>query len=86
MTAWSPFWLALGAVLAMMTLVWLFSLILRDASIIDAFWSLRLSLHILWRNRGRGEDYRHREMRERNPGTFPFRSLVTVFWLQAVGS
>jgi steroid 5-alpha reductase family enzyme len=116
MTAWSPFWLALGAVLAMMTLVWLVSLTLRDASIVDVswglgfvvvawiylatretrtlrgdvavglvtLWGLRLSLYILWRNRGKGEDYRYREMRERHPGTFPVRSLVTVFWLQAV--
>jgi steroid 5-alpha reductase family enzyme len=116
MAAWSPFWVALGAALAMMTLVWLASLVMRDASIIDVFWGLgfvvvawvylaareartlrgdvvvglvtlwglRLSLHILWRSRGRGEDYRYREMRERNPATFPLRSLVTVFWLQAV--
>lgn len=116
MAAWSPFWVGLGTALAMMTLVWLASLVLRDASIVDVFWGLgfvvvawiylaareprtlrgdvvvglvtlwgvRLSLHILWRGRGKGEDYRYREMRERSPGTFPFRSLVTVFWLQAV--
>jgi steroid 5-alpha reductase family enzyme len=47
-------------------------------------WGLRLSLHILWRSRGKGEDYRYREMRERNPKTFPVRSLFTVFWLQAL--
>jgi len=47
-------------------------------------WGLRLSLHILWRNRGQGEDYRYREMRRRNPGAFPVRSLFTVFWLQAL--
>jgi hypothetical protein len=51
----------------MMTLAWLASLVMRDASIVDAFWGLRLSLHALWRSRGRGEDYRYREMRERNP-------------------
>jgi steroid 5-alpha reductase family enzyme len=44
---------------------------------------LRLALHILWRTRGRGEDYRYREMRERDPRGFPLRSLATVFWLQA---
>jgi steroid 5-alpha reductase family enzyme len=116
MAAWSPFWVGLGAALAMMTLVWLASLVMRDASIIDVFWGLgfvvvawiylaaretrtlrgdlvvglvtlwglRLSLHIVWRGRGKGEDYRYREMRERNPGAFPFQSLVSVFWLQAV--
>lgn len=46
-------------------------------------WGLRLSLYILIRNWGKAEDYRYREMRERNPRTFPWRSLVTVFWLQA---
>jgi steroid 5-alpha reductase family enzyme len=49
-----------------------------------SLWGLRLSLHILWRSRGQGEDYRYREMRERNPGTFPVRSLFTVFWFQAL--
>ena len=116
MAAWSPFWLALGAILALMTLVWLLSIARRDASIVDVFWGLgfvlaawiyvassetratrgvlaavlatlwgvRLSLHILWRSRGRGEDYRYRAMRERDPAGFPRRSLLTVFWLQAV--
>jgi steroid 5-alpha reductase family enzyme len=48
------------------------------------FWGLRLSAYILWRSRGHGEDYRYREMRDRHPRTFPWRSLLTVFWLQAV--
>ena len=47
-------------------------------------WGVRLSLHILWRNWGHGEDYRYREMREKNPKAFPLRSLLTVFWLQAL--
>ena len=107
---------ALVLAIALMTLVWLASLVKRDASIIDVFWGtgfvvvgwfyflaaeahalrgqlvvglvtlwgLRLSLHILWRNWGLGEDYRYREMRLRNPGTFPLRSLLSVFWLQAL--
>ena len=106
---------ALAAALAMMTLVWVLSLIKRDAGIIDVFWGsgfvlvtwlyffmgdgaaprryivlgavtiwgLRLSLYILKRNWGKPEDYRYREMRERNPRSFPQRSLFTVFWLQA---
>jgi steroid 5-alpha reductase family enzyme len=45
-------------------------------------WGVRLSAYILWRNWGKGEDYRYQEMRARNPKTFPWRSLVTVFWLQ----
>jgi steroid 5-alpha reductase family enzyme len=47
-------------------------------------WGCRLSVHILWRNWGKDEDYRYQEMRARNPKIFPLRSLVTVFWLQAV--
>ena len=47
-------------------------------------WGLRLSLHILWRSRGQGEDYRYREMRQRHPRTFPLWSLVMVFWGQAL--
>jgi steroid 5-alpha reductase family enzyme len=38
----------------------------------------------MWRRRGEGEDYRYREMRDRRPGNFSRRSLVTVFWLQAL--
>ncbi|MGD2154815.1 MAG: DUF1295 domain-containing protein [Gemmatimonadales bacterium] len=106
---------ALAATVALMTLVWVVSLIKRDAGIVDVFWGLgfvvvtwlyffmgegttargylvliavtvwglRLSLYILARNWGKPEDYRYREMRERNPRTFPRRSLFTVFWLQA---
>jgi steroid 5-alpha reductase family enzyme len=106
---------ALAAAAAMMSLVWVLSLIKHDAGIIDVFWGLgfllvtwlyffmtegatarryvvlcavtlwglRLSLYILKRNWGKAEDYRYREIRERNPRTYPWRSLFTVFWLQA---
>jgi steroid 5-alpha reductase family enzyme len=116
MTPWPLLAIALVVALGMMTLVWLASLVKRDASIIDIFWGLgfvvmgwiyflaaddhatrgflvvglvslwglRLSVHILWRNWGHDEDYRYREMRERRPETFPVRSLLTVFWLQAL--
>lgn len=46
-------------------------------------WGGRLSLYILWRNWGEDEDYRYQEMRARDPKTFPWRSLFTIFWLQA---
>ena len=116
MAAWPLPVVGLVVALALTTLVWLASLVKRDASIIDVFWGLgfvgvgwvyfaagdgqalrqplvvglvtlwgvRLSLHILWRNWGRGEDYRYREMREKNPEAFPLRSLLSVFWLQAL--
>ena len=111
-----PIAIALAVALALVTLVWVASVVKRDASIIDVFWGfgfvvlgwvyfvaaagrsprgylvvglvtlwgLRLSLHILWRNWGKGEDYRYREMRERSPASFPLRSLLSVFWLQAL--
>ena len=107
--------LGLAAILAMMVLVWIASLIKKNAGIIDAFWGLgfvvlawlylvvsesdaprprlvaglvtlwgvRLSAHLARRNFGKDEDYRYREMREKSPGTFPLKSLFTVFLLQA---
>jgi steroid 5-alpha reductase family enzyme len=47
-------------------------------------WGLRLSGYITWRNWGEGEDKRYQAMRRRAGGSFPVRSLVTVFWLQAL--
>jgi steroid 5-alpha reductase family enzyme len=49
-------------------------------------WGLRLSAYLTWRNWGKGEDWRYRRMRERSPRGFPARSLVTVFWTQAVAA
>ena len=105
----------LGAVLGLMTLVWVASLVKNDVSVVDVFWGLgfvavgwfyfwrgegigvrpwlvpvavtlwglRLALYILWRNRGRGEDYRYAAMRENRGESFRWLSLVIVFWLQA---
>jgi steroid 5-alpha reductase family enzyme len=47
-------------------------------------WGLRLSGYITWRNWGEGEDKRYQAMRRRAGDSFPVRSLVTVFWLQAL--
>lgn len=46
-------------------------------------WGLRLAWHITSRNLGEREDRRYREMREEHGASFRYRSLVTVFWLQA---
>ncbi len=105
----------LGAILATLTLVWLLSLRLRDASIVDICWGLgfvlvawlycllspaltprswlvaslvtlwgaRLSWHIFRRNHGKAEDPRYRAMRASHGRAFWWRSLFTVFWLQA---
>ena len=47
-------------------------------------WGLRLSIYLTWRNWGKGEDARYRDLRTKRPGTFAVRSLVTIFVLQGV--
>ncbi len=115
----SPLFQTLAATLATvavaLSLLWLVSVVLRDASIVDAFWGsgfalvalvaaglnappdvrtgllvvltcvwgLRLSLFLLWRNWGQGEDRRYRAMRERIGPSFWWVSLFSVFLLQA---
>jgi len=49
-----------------------------------ALWGLRLSIYILWRNRGHGEDYRYATMRKKWGASFPLVSLFLVFWLQGL--
>jgi len=46
-------------------------------------WGARLSIYILWRNWGQGEDYRYRVMRDKHGASFAWKSLFTVFLLQA---
>lgn len=107
--------ITLGCIAGCMTILWLVSLPLRDASIVDPFWGLgfvivawvaiglnspitardwlmaalttlwgmRLSLFLLWRNWGHGEDRRYRAMREANGARFWWWSLLSVFLLQA---
>jgi len=107
--------LSLTGVAALVTAVWIASVVKRDASIIDPFWGagfvlvawlavwhnqpaapralliaamatiwgLRLSLYLLWRNWGHGEDRRYQAMRARQGERFWWVSLLTVFWLQA---
>ena len=99
-----------------MALIWLVSLAVGDASIIDPFWGTaftivawiavivvdawethdviiaalvtvwgaRLSIYLLWRRRGKGEDYRYQAMRRRWGPQFWIISLGTVFLLQGV--
>lgn len=45
-------------------------------------WAVRLGAYLYLRNHGRPEDSRYAAMRARTPG-FAWRSLFTVFWLQA---
>ena len=108
--------LNLAAIIALMTSVWLFSLVKKDASIIDVFWGLgfvlvawltfsradgylgrkllitglttiwglRLSIHILIRNWGHGEDRRYQTWRAQYGRNFWWVSFFTVFGLQAI--
>jgi len=47
-------------------------------------WAARLAWHLWVRNRREGEDRRYRAMREASGDRFPWVSLFTVFWLQAL--
>jgi steroid 5-alpha reductase family enzyme len=110
-----PYALSAAVLVAAMALLWLWSLPLRNASIVDAFWGsafvlagwtaafatpgggarrglalglvtiwgLRLSLHLLARNAGHGEDPRYAAMRRGHGARFWWVSLFTVFLLQA---
>lgn len=116
----SPLWftllITLPAILGILSALWLVSVWLRDASIIDPFWGtgfaitawlavavngtpsvrslllaslttlwgLRLSLYLLFRNWGHGEDRRYVAMREHHGVHFWWVSLLTVFLLQGV--
>ncbi len=53
------------------------------AAMLITLWGLRLSVHIFRRSHGKGEDPRYQAMRARRGPGFWWRSLFTVFWLQA---
>lgn len=106
----------LALIFALTTLLWLVSLPLKNASIVDPFWGtgftvvawstmflggeahwrgwliaglatlwgLRLSVYLLARNAGHGEDRRYAAMRARAGEKFARSSLVTVFWFQGL--
>ena len=51
-------------------------------AVLTTVWGLRLSLYLLRRNWGRGEDRRYRAMRDKHGSRFWWVSLGTVFLLQ----
>jgi steroid 5-alpha reductase family enzyme len=53
-------------------------------SILVTIWGFRLSLYILWRNWGKGEDFRYRKWREEAGGKWWWQSFFKVFVLQGV--
>ncbi len=79
-------WGAAGAMLAITTFFMTDGDPARKLLVVGmtVLWGGRLSLHIGVRSRGKGEDFRYAAMRARAPLTFPRRSLVTVFLLQAL--
>jgi len=78
-------WGASGAFLAISTFALTSGYLPRKILIagMTVAWGFRLAAHIGWRKKGKGEDFRYAAMRENNPASFPARSLVTVFTLQA---
>jgi steroid 5-alpha reductase family enzyme len=50
--------------------------------ILVTVWGLRLSLYILYRNWGKGEDFRYRKWRQEAGGQWWWRSFLKVFLLQ----
>lgn len=81
-----PFW-GTGFVIVAVTASWLnFPPSPRTALLVTltAVWGLRLSLFLLRRNWGHGEDRRYQTMRAHHGQRFWWVSLFTVFMLQAV--
>lgn len=78
-------WGGAGALIAINTFLVTDGALPRMALItaMTVVWGSRLALHIASRKRGKGEDFRYAAMRAEHPESFPRRSLVTVFLLQA---
>lgn len=52
--------------------------------VLATIWGLRLSLYILWRNRGKPEDYRYQKWRQEEGATWWWKSFFRVFVLQGI--
>ncbi|CAH0994889.1 hypothetical protein EMA8858_01002 [Emticicia aquatica] len=111
-----PFGEGFLVLITCLTALWLLSLYLKDASIIDIFWGLgfviiawyyrtqlnlsdvrsliycilisvwglRLSIHLAFRNIGKGEDYRYQEWRNQYKQNWWWVSFLRVFLLQGI--
>jgi steroid 5-alpha reductase family enzyme len=111
------FSIGLIVILGLMIVLWLTSLDLKNASIVDVFWGigfvlsvwvyfsilpggflprrllialpttiwgLRLAIYILWRNSGKGEDFRYQVWRKEAGKAWWWRSFFKVFLLQGI--
>jgi steroid 5-alpha reductase family enzyme len=52
--------------------------------ILTTLWGLRLSLHILWRNWGKPEDFRYQKWRQESGNRWWWKSFFQVFMLQGL--
>ena len=52
--------------------------------VLTTIWGLRLSVYILWRNWGKGEDFRYQVWRKEAGNQWWWRSFFKVFFLQGI--
>jgi steroid 5-alpha reductase family enzyme len=78
-------WGAAGALMAVSAFIMADGALPRRLLVtgMTVIWGCRLAFHIAVRKRGKGEDFRYAAMRAKRPESFPRRSLVTVFLMQA---
>jgi steroid 5-alpha reductase family enzyme len=60
------------------------SMIAALTTLLVVIWGIRLAVHISLRNIGKEEDWRYNKWREDWGRFFALRSLVQIFWLQAL--
>jgi steroid 5-alpha reductase family enzyme len=79
-------WGAVGALVAVVTFLLANGAYPRRLLLtgIVGIWGIRLAIHIGFRKRGKGEDFRYAAMRREQGAAFPFRSLFSIFLFQAL--
>ncbi len=81
-TAWGPGFILVSLLTFWMSQRYVFRQFLVLALVV--IWGTRLALHILVRNRGRGEDFRYAQWREDWGKWFFLRSFFQIFMLQGI--
>jgi steroid 5-alpha reductase family enzyme len=79
-------WGAMGAIVAAVTFLLAEGAFPRRLLLTGmvGIWGIRLAIHIGFRKRGKGEDFRYAAMRKEQGEAFPVRSLFTIFLFQAL--